>query len=220
MSGREHNHANRPLDYPARALDRLPVHVLPSLFDDQGSRPINPAAKSRTPPATAFGIRHVLSTGCAWRMLPQVRPRPGAPVQSLDSDPRQLISGNDGKRGPRGYGADKEVKGRKRHLAVDTQSLLLALTRLQVVWEDAGYAGPIPGDRVQATLPWNLEIVRPPEPGTDFQLLPRRWAVDRTFAWLGRHRHLSKNYEVLLEAAIAWIHAAMTGLTLRHLAQN
>ena len=133
------------------------------------------------------------------------------------------------------------MKGRKRHLVVDTQGLLLAVAvhpadvqdrdgarlvlarlgnrgpRLRHLWADAGYAGPKLGDWVQATTPWNLEIVRRSEPG--FQVLPRRWVVERTFAWLGRHRRLSKDYEERPDTTEAWIHAAMTGLMLRRLAR-
>jgi putative transposase len=65
-----------------------------------------------------------------------------------------------------------------------------------------------------------LEIVRRAEPGSGFQVLPRRWVVARTFAWLGRYRRLSKDYEKLPETTEAWIHAAMTGLMLRRLART
>ena len=136
------------------------------------------------------------------------------------------------------------MKGRKRHLVVDTQGLLLAVAvhpadlqdrdgarlvlarlgnrfpRLQQLWADAGYAGPKLEDWVKETTPWNLEIVRRPKSASGFQVLPRRWVVERTFAWLGRHRRLSKDYEVLPETTEAWIHAAMTGLMLRRLAQT
>ena len=135
------------------------------------------------------------------------------------------------------------MKGRKRHLVVDTQGLLLAVAvhpadlqdrdgarlvlarlgrrfpRLRPLWADAGYAGAKLGDWVQETTPWNLEIVRCPKAAVGFQVLPRRWVVERTFAWLGRHRRLSKDYEVRPETTEAWIHIAMTGLMLRRLAR-
>jgi putative transposase len=136
------------------------------------------------------------------------------------------------------------VKGRKRHLVVDTEGLLLAVAvhpadlqdrdgarlvldrlrhrfpRLQHLWADAGYSGPKLGDWVQETTDWTLEIVRRAEPGSGFRVLPRRWVVERTFAWLGRYRRLSKDYEELPETTEAWIHAAMTGLMLRRLART
>ena len=136
------------------------------------------------------------------------------------------------------------MKGRKRHLVVDTEGLLLAVAvhpanlqdrdgarlvlarlgdrfpRLQHLWADAGYTGPKLGDWVRETTDWTLEIVRRAEPGAGFQVLPRRWVVERTFAWLGRHRRLSKDYEGRPDTTEAWIHAAMTGLMLRRLART
>lgn len=73
---------------------------------------------------------------------------------------------------------------------------------------------------MRETTDWTLDIVRRAEPGTGFQVLPRRWGVERTFAWLGRYRRLSKDYEGLPDTTEAWIHAAMTGLMLRHLART
>ena len=143
--------------------------------------------------------------------------------------------------GPRGYDAGKKVKGRKRHLVVDTMGLLLAVVvhtadlqdrdgarlvltqlqhrfpRLQRLWADAGYAGPKLGDWVRASLPWELAIVRRAEPGAGFQVLPRRWVVERTFAWLGRYRRLSKDYEGLPETSETWIRIAMTDRMLHRL---
>jgi putative transposase len=136
------------------------------------------------------------------------------------------------------------VKGRKRHLVVDTQGLLLAVAvhpadlqdrdgarlvlarlrqrfpRLQHLWADAGYTGPKLETWIRETTDWTLEIVRRAEPGAGFQVLPRRWVVERTFAWLGRYRRLSKDYEGRPDTTEAWIHAAMTGLMLRRLART
>ncbi|MCH8061129.1 MAG: transposase, partial [Chloroflexi bacterium] len=65
-----------------------------------------------------------------------------------------------------------------------------------------------------------LELVRRPAHQHTFQVLPRRWVVERTFAWLGRQRRLSKDYEALSETTEAWIYTAMTGLMLRRLARS
>ena len=67
---------------------------------------------------------------------------------------------------------------------------------------------------------WTLELVRRPARQHTFQVLPRRWVVERTFAWLGRHRRLSKDYESLPETTEAWVYTAMTGLMLRRLART
>jgi transposase len=156
--------------------------------------------------------------------------------------------------GPRGYDGGKKVNGRKRHLVVDTQGLLLkakvlpadlhdrpaaelVLTGLhqlypgiRLLWADTAYRGL--GEWLAGTLGWSLEITRhwwtgarvwvaagqpPPERPAGFQVLPRRWIVERSFAWLGRNRRLSKDYERLCETTETWIYLAMTRLMLRRL---
>jgi transposase len=103
--------------------------------------------------------------------------------------------------------------------------------RLAHLWADAAYQGTFAA-WVTESLGWRVEIVRrprrwvrcpqgaePPPMPTGFHVLPRRWVVERTFAWLGRNRRLSKDYEALPETEEAWIYAAMTSLMLRRLAQ-
>ena len=145
--------------------------------------------------------------------------------------------------GPRGYDAGKKVKGRKRHIVVDTQGLLLAVAvhpaniqdrdgaklvlqrllgrfpRLERIWADGAYAGKLV-QWAQRCGGWKLELVRRPVQQHTFQVLPRRWVVERTFAWLGRQRHLSKDYEALPETSESWVYTAMTGLMLRRLARS
>ena len=90
--------------------------------------------------------------------------------------------------------------------------------RLALVWADRvyGYAG-LPEWTAQA-CGWRLEIVGKPSGQRGFAPLPRRWAVERTVAWLCRHRRLAKDYEELPETTEAWGYAAMTSLMLRRLA--
>src|SRR3954451_1586935 len=157
--------------------------------------------------------------------------------------------------GPRGYDGGKKVNGRKRHLVVDTQGLLLKakvlpaalharpaaeqvlaglhqpFPEVRLLWADTAYRGLAAW--LGAQLGWSLEITRhwwngarvwvaagqpPPERPAGFQVLPHRWIVERTFAWLGRNRRLSKDYERLCETTETWIHLAMTRLMLRRLA--
>ena len=66
-------------------------------------------------------------------------------------------------------------------------------------------------------LGWTLEIVQKPQGQKGFSVLPKRWIVERTFAWLGRNRRLSKDYERLPASSEAWIYLAMTGLMIRRL---
>ena len=132
------------------------------------------------------------------------------------------------------------MTGRKRHIVVDTLGLLLAVVvhaadvqdrdgaklvlnklvgrfpRLKLVWADGGYAGQLV-DWTRELGGWLLEIVRRPPDSHHFQVLPRRWVVERTLAWLGRYRRLSKDYEALPESSEAWIHIAMIHLMLRRL---
>src|SRR5687767_6842220 len=146
-------------------------------------------------------------------MPPTGRARPGTECR----DHRQSVGEDGGKRGVRGYDAGKKVNGRKRHILVDTMGLLLAvivhsaaiqhrdgaklvftsisewLPRLTLIWADGGYAGKLV-TWTRATFGWTLEIVKRPKDAVGFEVLPRRWVVERTFAWIGRNRRLSKDY--------------------------
>jgi len=145
--------------------------------------------------------------------------------------------------GERGFDGAKLVTGRKRHILVDVLGLLLAVyvhpanvseragaklllhraqskgfPRLQLVWADGGYAGlPLAAWAIVATG-WLVTIVERTADMVGFQLLPRRWMVERTLAWLGRYRRLSKDYEVLAQTSEAFIYAAMVNLMLQRLA--
>jgi len=145
-------------------------------------------------------------------------------------------------RGERGFDAGKKVKGRKRHILVDTMGLLLAiivhgadiqdrdgakkvlekaklsLTRLKLIWADGGYAGKLI-DWVQNYCHWILEIIKRNDDVKGFQVLPRRWVVERTFAWLGRYRRLSKDFEEKTETSEAMVYLAMIHIMTRRLAK-
>ena len=140
----------------------------------------------------------------------------------------------------KGYDAGKKVKGRKRHILVDTLGLLLTtkvltadiqdrdgakllfleikeqMPRLQLVWADGGYRGKlIVWVAVQCL--WILEIVKRSDKEKVFKVLPKRWIVERTFSWLNRNRRLSKDYERKIESSEAWIYLAMSILMLKRL---
>ena len=144
--------------------------------------------------------------------------------------------------GVRGYDAAKKVTGRKRHRVVDTLGLPLKVVvhaadlqdrdgarrvleglqddgpRLRVVWGDGGYRGPKLGDWVQGQGTWQLQIVRRDPEAEGFEVVPKRWIVERTFAWLGRHRRPGKDYEGRVESSESWIHIAMARCMLKRLA--
>ena len=145
--------------------------------------------------------------------------------------------------GEGGYDAGKKVKGRKRHLLVDTLGLLLIvvvhaasiqdrdgarlvleqipgrLTRLARIWADGAYAGELI-QWVKTTCDCVLDIVKRPNQLKGFQVLPHRWVVERTFGWLNRYRRLAKEYERLPESSAAMIQIAMIRLMLARLARQ
>lgn len=95
------------------------------------------------------------------------------------------------------------------------------LSRLRVIWADQAYTGDLIA-WVWALRPWRkvrLEIVKRPEGIKGFLLLPKRWIVERTFAWLGRYRRLSKDYEYNTQTSEAMIRVAMIHLMVHRLAR-
>ena len=144
--------------------------------------------------------------------------------------------------GERGFDAGKKIKGRKRHLLVDTQGLVLAvmvmtaaiqdrdgaklllskikdlLPRLRLIWADGGYTGALIG-WAQSVGGWVLKIVKRTDKAKGFVLLARRWVVERTFGWLNRSRRLSKDYERLTASSEAFIYLSMIFLMSKRAAQ-
>jgi transposase len=142
--------------------------------------------------------------------------------------------------GPRGYDAGKKVKGRKRQVMVDTDGrglilesqpadvqdrdgacVVLRLSRrafpfIAIAFADSGYAGEAPA---QATS-IRIEIVRKPPDQIGFAVHPRRWVVERFFAWINRNRRLWTDPEATLTSARAFLYAASVMLLIRRLARN
>jgi putative transposase len=140
-----------------------------------------------------------------------------------------------------GFDAGKKVKGRKRHLLVDTLGLLIAVVvtganvqdyhgakpvlesvkdrcpRLKVVWADGIYEKQFLIDWVKTECGWELTIIKRSDQDKGFKVVPKRWVVERTFGWLGRYRGLSKDYERLPETSEAMIHLAMIHIMVRRL---
>ena len=142
------------------------------------------------------------------------------------------------------------MKGRKRHLVVDTMGLVMAAlvtsagvqdcaleavgqlfwrlclkgwSLLKVIWADGMYEGS-PAFWAQWIGGWMLRVVKRPDAGDakakakGFVVLPKRWVVERTFAWLGRYRRMSKDYEFLTQSSETMIYLAMINLMLHRLA--
>jgi len=142
----------------------------------------------------------------------------------------------------RGFDSGKRVKGRKRHLLVDTLGLVLVgvvtaasvsdpagarevlkrlrgtCKKLRKVWVDGAYRGADWMSWVKDKYRIVLATVLRTEEPKGFSVLPRRWVVERTLAWLGQSRRLSKDYEELPTTSEPFIYGAMTRLMLRRLA--
>lgn len=145
--------------------------------------------------------------------------------------------------GIRGYDAGKKVKGRKRHIVTDTLGLMVGLVVhgadiqdrdgapsvleqiryrypwLRHVFADGGYAGPKLRGALKQVGDWTLEIVKRSDRAQGFEVLPRRWVVERTFAWLNRCRRLAKDWEKSIASTEAWITIAHIRLLTRRLAR-
>ena len=92
-------------------------------------------------------------------------------------------------------------------------------SRLRLIWADGAYAGQLV-EWVKTTCGWLLEIVKRNSEAKGFQLLPRRWVVERTFGWFGRYRRLSKDYEFQTDTSENMILIAMIQLMIHRLTQN
>jgi putative transposase len=142
----------------------------------------------------------------------------------------------------RGYDAAKKVQGRKRHIVVDTLGLLLAVVvtaadvddaraaqevlpqlareefpRLRLLWADQKYHNHALYGWVADNAHYAIEVVRRPEGAKGFVLLPKRWTVERTFAWLKRYRRLTVDRERSTESSVALIRLAMIHVMLNRL---
>ena len=173
--------------------------------------------------------------------------KPNASAGCIDSQSVKTacLAGRQATQGEsKGYDAGKKVNGRKRHLMVDTLGLVInayvspanlqdreglkevlnryfeqGQTRLRKLWVDGGYRGEDlqewVADRKQ-THKIDLEVVTPQ--GKGFQIVKRRWVVERTFAWIFNFRRLSKDYERLTHNSEAFIHIGMIYLLINRLA--
>jgi transposase len=145
--------------------------------------------------------------------------------------------------GPRGYDAGKKINGRKRHILVDTCGFLIGLVVhpadiqdrdgapwliasirhthpwLRHVFADGGYAGKKLAGALARLGKWTLEIVKRSDAAKGFIVLPRRWVVERSFAWFGRSRRLAKDFEATIASAEAWVLLASIRLITRRLAK-
>ena len=166
------------------------------------------------------------------------KPTPTAAIIDSQSTPTTEAGG------PRGFDAGKRIHGRKRHIVTDTNGLLLAVhvhpanvqyvhgavpllerlrtkfPKLRHVFADRIYRGDQLVKAVAHCGRWTIQIVERPPGVKGFQLLPRRWVVERTFAWFARCRRLAKDFEGSIATATAWLLVAHLRLLTRRLARN
>ena len=141
--------------------------------------------------------------------------------------------------GPRGYDAGKKIKGRKRHAMVDTDGRALVFQAHAADIQDRDGAVPLlqasrrsfpfvelafadsayNSDRVRDATCIAIEVVKKIADQVGFQVLPRRWVVERTFAWINRNRRLAKDFEATIESAQVFLYAASVMLLTRRLAR-
>lgn len=229
----------RPRTYPLREILNGMLYVL------RGGISWRMMPSDLPPWSTVYGqFRKWKKDGTFERMnailREEVRKKKGKkPTPSLviiDSQSAQTTESG----GVRGLDAGKLVKGRKRHIIVDTLGMVWAavvhpadvqdpagarlvlpklhgkVPRLKVLLADTIYRGTL-SILAWALGGWKLEIVSRAKGQKGFSVLPKRWIVERTFAWLGRNRRLSKDYERLPETSEAWIYLSMVRLMVRRL---
>jgi transposase len=174
----------------------------------------------------------------------EVAGRQAAPAAAI-IDSQSVRAAEEVARADRGYDAGKKVNGRKRHIAVDVMGLLLTVLvtaasvqdrdaarpllwnlrqahpSVKLAWADGGYAGKLvtwAAARLKPKL--ELQIVKRPDDLRTFQVLPRRWVVERTLAWITRHRRTVRDYERLPARHETYIYWAMIIVMTRRLART
>jgi putative transposase len=190
---------------------------------------------------THSGLLEQINAALCARLRKQRNREPEPTGAIIDS---QSVKGTPESSIESGFDGGKLVKGRKRHIVVDTMGCLLVvcvhaanffdgkaahhvLARLfmlvqtiKIIWADCSYSGQALFDWALSQFSISLEIVKRKKGKKGFHVLPRRWVVERTFAWLGRSRRLSKDYEREPRSSESQVYLASSRLLLRQICNN
>lgn len=186
-----------------------------------------------------FWQRILVALRRATRQKEDRDPEPSAAIMDSQSVRIAEESGEN-----KGYDAGKNVPGRKRHLLVDTSGLLLTgrvtpanlsdnrgarellsglaplMPRMEMLWADSAYAGEKLRTWCAEHTGWRLEVVSRNTGSSTFKVLPRRWVVERSIAWLSRNRRLARDYERKVQTSECLMKVAMIRLMLKRLGRK